>query len=72
MGGALLASSDRRLKEDIRKVGKTDEGHSVYTYRYRGEPATHMGVMAQEIKKSQPDAVHKLGGFYAVDYAKVA
>lgn len=69
---AGLLRSDRRLKEDIRKVGKTDEGHNVYTYRYRGEPATHMGVMAQEIRKSQPDAVKKLGGFYAVDYAKVA
>ena len=73
MGGALLRS-DRRLKTDINRVGETEEGTPIYTYRYRGDPsqATHMGVMAQELKRTRPDAVHKLGGFYAVDYSKVA
>lgn len=65
---APLLFSDERLKEDIRKVGKTDDGLSVYTYRYKGLPTVHMGVMAQEVAKVKPEAVHQVGGYLAVDY----
>lgn len=65
---APLLFSDRRLKEDIRKVGKTDDGLPVYTYRYKGNPTVHMGVMAQEAQKKKPGAVHKVGEYLAVDY----
>jgi hypothetical protein len=68
---APLLFSDRRLKEDIRKVGKTDDGLGIFTYKYKGNPTTHMGVMAQEVKKKKPDAVHKVGGFLAVDYGAI-
>lgn len=70
--GSNLIMSDARLKEDIRRVGKTDAGLPIYTYRYRGEPAYHMGVMAQEAEVMFPDAVHEVGGFKAVDYRGVA
>lgn len=63
-----LLLSDKRTKTDIEKVGKTDSGHNVYTYRYRGNPTVHMGVMAQEVQKKKPDAVHDIGGILAVDY----
>jgi hypothetical protein len=70
MGAALL--SDKRAKENIRKVGKTDDGLTVYTYNYKGDPKTHMGVMAQEAQKEQPDAVHKgKGGVLGVDYREI-
>lgn len=61
--------SDRRLKEDIRRVGVTDGGIPIYTYRYIGDPVTHMGVMAQEA----PDArvLDEETGYYRVDYRKV-
>jgi hypothetical protein len=49
--------SDRRLKENIAQVGKMDNGLPIYTYRYKGEEATHMGVMADEAEKVFPDAV---------------
>lgn len=68
---APLLFSDRRLKEDIEKVGKTDDGLPVYTYRYKGSPTVHMGVMAQEVQKKKPEAVHKVGGFLAVDYGAI-
>lgn len=75
LGTALLASnffpSDRRLKTDIKKVGKTDGGHNVYTYKYGGKGPTQMGVMAQEIMKDKPEAVGQIGEFLAVDYSKV-
>lgn len=74
-GTALLAStffSDKRLKEDIKKIGKTDEGLGIYSYRYKGSPSTQIGVMAQEVQKKNPEAVHNIGGLLAVDYSKVA
>jgi hypothetical protein len=63
--------SDRRLKTGIKKVGKTDDGMGVYTYRYKGDDRTHMGLMAQEVRKKHPDAVGEVAGLLAVDYSKV-
>jgi hypothetical protein len=65
-GGAM--ASDRRLKTDIKKVGKTDSGLSVYTYKYKGENKTHMGVMAQEVEEVFPEAVTEIDGYKAVYY----
>ncbi|HEV7306422.1 tail fiber domain-containing protein [Ensifer sp.] len=69
-----LRESDRRLKKDIRKVGKLD-GHALYEYRYRGEPAhgaKHIGVMAQEVEKSRPDVVSlRPDGMRRVDYGRL-
>ncbi len=62
---AMLAAmffSDRRLKEDIHRVGKTDGGLPVYTYKYKGDSRTQMGVMAQDVEKEIPEAVFSLGG----------
>jgi len=71
---AGMLASDRRLKTDIHKVGETSSGTNIYTYRYKGDPSktTHMGVMAQEVRKANPEAVKSLGGLLAVDYSKVA
>lgn len=69
--GSAAIMSDVRLKTDIRRVGQTDAGLPVYTYRYRGRPEMHMGVMAQEAEALFPQAVHEVGGFKAVDYAEV-
>ncbi|OYW51750.1 MAG: hypothetical protein B7Z29_21285 [Hyphomicrobium sp. 12-62-95] len=75
MGGLFgLASagiglfSDRRLKTDIRRVGQTDEGTPIYTYRYVWGGPVQMGVMAQDV----PDAAFMTeSGFLAVDYGAV-
>jgi len=68
MQAAPFMFSDRRLKEDIKRVGETDDGLGVYTYRYKGSPVRQMGVMAQEVEKVKPGAVHRIGGYRAVDY----
>lgn len=66
------AMSDVRLKEDIRRVGMTDGGLPVYTYRYKGDPVTQMGVMAQEVAHFQPHALGpKVQGFMSVEYSEV-
>lgn len=52
--------SDERLKTDIKEVGSTKEGQTIYTYKYIDNPiTTHMGVMAQETLKFHPEAVIK-------------
>ncbi|NVD38961.1 tail fiber domain-containing protein [Ensifer sp. HO-A22] len=70
----LPKPSDRRLKKDIKKVGKF-EGHSLYEYRYKGEPqrgAKHVGVMAQEVEKTRPDVVSRdPDGMRRVDYGRL-
>lgn len=64
--------SDRRLKTDIKRIGQTDGGLPVYTYRYGGVGPFHMGVMAQEVEKTQPKALGpKLAGFMTVNYAEI-
>lgn len=71
---AAIASiySDKRVKEDVKKVGKTNEGLPIYTYKYKGSPKTQMGVMAQDVKKKKPSALGPvLGGFMTVDYSKI-
>ena len=71
----FLASlfSDERLKTDIKPVGETKEGQTIYTYKFKGDPfKTHMGVMAQETLKTHPEAVIKHpSGALMVDYDKI-
>jgi hypothetical protein len=68
-GAAML--SDRRLKTDIKKVGKTNAGLPIYTYKYKGSDTTQMGVMAQDVEKKTPNAIKEIGGFKAVNYSFV-
>lgn len=72
LGGKLIGLSDRRAKTDIDKIGKVD-GHNIYSYRYKGAPERHVGVMAQEVEKKRPDAVingHP-DGYKRVDYGSL-
>ena len=64
--------SDRRLKTDIHKIGESDSGFPLYTFRYKGEsaPVLHMGLMAQDVAKTRPEAVTRTPFGLAVDYAK--
>lgn len=72
IGAAAIQFSDRRLKKDIKRVGETDEGLPIFTYRYKGDDDLRMGVMAQDVEKKRPDAVHEYLGMKMVDYSKVA
>ena len=71
-GGISLASSafsDERLKENIKPVGKLDNGLTVYAYNFIGSPKTEIGLIAQEVQKVKPEAVHKhVSGFLKVQY----
>jgi hypothetical protein len=78
LGGTLAAGamkyglpllSDRRAKEDIRRVGETDSGIPIYTYRYKGSDVSHMGVLADEVD----DDMKVMGddGLFRVYYDRV-
>lgn len=74
MGAIPLLASDKRLKEDVKRVGKTDKGLPIYSYKYKDDPKGlfHLGAMAQEAKKTQPKAVGKMpGGMLGIDYSKI-
>lgn len=60
--------SDRRLKTDIKPIGKTYDGQTIYSYRYKGEKHTEIGLIAQEVEKKHPHAVGLAGGHKTVDY----
>jgi hypothetical protein len=66
------AMSDRRVKEDVKKIGKLDDGTKLYKFRYKGSPLMQMGVMAQEIEKTKPEAVAEVDGVKVVNYGKIA
>jgi len=63
--------SDRRLKHDIKRIGKTDDGLPIYSFKYKGDDSeqTHVGFMADEVEKVKPDAVNtEPSGYKSVDY----
>jgi len=66
--GITSLPSDMRLKEDIEPVGTLFDGTPVYGYRYKGAPAYHIGLMAQDVEKTTPHAVVEINGYKAVDY----
>jgi soluble lytic murein transglycosylase-like protein len=71
---ASIASifSDRRLKHDIKRIGKTEKGLPIYTFKYKGDDReqTHVGFMADEVERDHPEAVGKRDGYKTVDYSQ--
>ena len=72
VGSALAggwARSDRRLKRDIERIGKLDDGTPIYRFRYTDDPRVFMGLMAQDVMETRPEAVgFTPDGFMMVDY----
>ena len=67
--------SDERLKENIKPIGISENGHNVYTWDWNdkakelGVNDPTIGVIAQEVKKYMPEAVIKNdNGYYMVNY----
>lgn len=62
--------SDERVKENKDEVGSLHDGTPVYSYNYIGDETPRIGLMAQDVEKTRPDAVREFGGIKAVDYDK--
>ena len=69
-GGVRSLLSDERTKEDKEPVGELADGTPIYRFRYSEDPAgtVHIGVMAQDIEYTHPDAVTEIGGVKMVNY----
>lgn len=66
-----LAFSDRRLKDHIKRIGNFKD-YPLYKFNYKGDDRQNIGVMAQDVEKKNPGAVHEIDGYKAVDYSKLA
>jgi hypothetical protein len=64
---AAMAFSDRRLKRDIVPLG--DGWH---VFRYIGDTARHIGMMADELLQTRPELVFQhRSGYLMVDYGRL-
>lgn len=76
VGMAAMMFSDRRLKRDLKLVGKSHNGLNIYLGRYTEESGLddgkwHLFLIAQEVQDVVPDAVvEDESGYLKVDYAK--
>lgn len=71
MGLGLNILSDERAKEDVARVGKTDDGQPIYSFHYKGSDRPEMGLIAQNVEKTNPDAVSEgEDGLKRVNYDK--
>ena len=77
--GAYAAASDINLKKDIKLIKTLKNGIRLFSWKWNDKakqigadvyPET--GVIAQEVKKTNPDAVFKgIAGYLMVDYSKL-
>ena len=69
-GGGMF--SDRRLKTDIKPMGTSPSGITIYQFRYVGGGPLYQGVLAQELLDTHPNAVVRMpGGYYGVLYEQI-
>ena len=61
--------SDRKLKENIKKIGESISGLNIYTFNYIGKAKKYIGTMSDDVKKLFPEAVAVMdNGYEAVRY----
>lgn len=73
LGGASTAGdySDVRLKKNIRRIGRSDKGNTLYEWEWKAGGGKARGVIAQEVAHV-PGAVHyDPSGFLKVNYDRV-
>jgi hypothetical protein len=66
--------SDRRLKENVKRIGTAKNGLPIHSFNYKEDPdkLTRLGFMADEVEKKHPEAVGLAGGYKTVDYDRAA
>lgn len=68
LGAIGSIMSDKRAKENIKPIGKTNDGQTIYRFNYKGDHTTQIGLLAQEVEKKHPEAVTTINGLKGVDY----
>ena len=70
----IAAISDKRVKDNIDRIGTSHQGYGIYEWNYRGESPDerYRGVIAQDVVKQNPMAVTILeNGLLGVYYDKL-
>ena len=57
-GAKLL--SDERMKEDLQEIGQLADGTKIYRFKYKGEDTTRIGLTAQDVEETMPEAVQEV------------
>ena len=72
--GGFSLFSDKRVKENLKKVGKLDNGLRVYSGNYKKETGLdtrpQLFLLAQEVRKKKPQAVGRRLGVLTVNYGE--
>ena len=69
VAGAFTAmTSDIRLKDDIKLVGKSPSGIKIYNFKYKGDDKKYQGVMAHQVPHA---SIVNDEGYLMVDYNKL-
>ena len=66
-----IKNSDINVKENIKQVGVSPNGHKIYEFNYKGFKDRWRGAMAQDVVKKNPLAVGIRDGILTVDYSKI-
>ena len=65
-------ASDAKLKENIKEVGRSPSGYTLYEFNYKSNKNTrYRGAMAQDVVKLNPMAVGIRNNYLTVDYNKI-
>jgi len=71
VAGMVGSLSDRRLKTDVKDIGRTHDNQKIYSYRFKGSNVPQIGMMADEVEGKTPEAVETgPEGFKRVRYDK--
>lgn len=72
-GVGVIASifSDDDLKENPVLVSRRADGLGIYEFNYKGTTQRFRGVLASEVERLYPEAVTRVDGYRAVDYALI-
>ncbi len=69
---AQQQQSDRRLKRNIRQISILNGGITLYSFQYLWSTQVYVGVMAQDLLESHPEAIYTdSNGYYGVYYHRL-
>ena len=66
---AVYASSDPRLKDNIKLIGRMENGLPWYEFTYKGSDEVVQGTMSTHVRKFMPEAVVVQNGYDTVNYS---
>lgn len=70
IGLGVLAASDRSVKRDVEKIGSYKE-FPVYKFKYIWDDEEQIGLMAQDVEETLPEAIIEIDGIKHIDYGVV-